>query len=37
MDPEVDYYGGSSNIIMGTDFFTYPQCRQVLFGFNIGF
>ncbi|MCX6234235.1 MAG: TonB-dependent receptor [Bacteroidetes bacterium] len=37
MDPEVDYYGGSSNIIMGTDFFTYPQCRQVLFGLNIGF
>jgi TonB-linked SusC/RagA family outer membrane protein len=37
MDPEVDYYGGSSNIIMGTDFFTYPQCRQYLFGFNITF
>ncbi|HNS17004.1 MAG TPA: TonB-dependent receptor [Bacteroidales bacterium] len=37
MDPEVDYYGGSSSIIQGTDFFTYPQCRQVLFGFNIGF
>ena len=37
MDPEVNYYGGSSNIIMGTDFFTYPQSRTILFGLNIVF
>lgn len=36
MDPEVNYYG-VSNIIMGTDFFTYPQSRTILVGFNIGF
>lgn len=36
MDPEVNYYG-NDNIIMGTDFFTYPQSRAVLFGLNIGF
>jgi TonB-linked SusC/RagA family outer membrane protein len=37
MDPEVNYYGGSSNIILGTDFFTYPQTRTFLFGLNLGF
>jgi len=37
MDPEVNYYGGSSNIIMGTDFFTYPQSLSYIFGFNITF
>ena len=36
MDPEVNYYG-ASNIIMGTDFFTYPQSRTFLLGINIGF
>ncbi|MBM3436573.1 MAG: SusC/RagA family TonB-linked outer membrane protein, partial [Bacteroidetes bacterium] len=37
MDPEVNYYGGTSNIIMGTDFFTYPQARTFLIGLNLGF
>ncbi len=37
MDPEVNYYGGSSNIILGTDFFTYPQIRTVMLGLNLGF
>lgn len=36
MDPEVNYYG-NSNIIQGTDFFTYPQSRTVMIGLNIGF
>jgi TonB-dependent starch-binding outer membrane protein SusC len=36
MDPEVNYYG-NSNIIQGTDFFTYPQSRTVLVGLNVGF
>jgi TonB-linked SusC/RagA family outer membrane protein len=36
MDPEVNYYG-TDNIIMGTDFFTYPQSRGILLGLNIGF
>jgi hypothetical protein len=36
MDPEVNYYG-ASNIIMGTDFFTYPQSRTFLIGLNLGF
>lgn len=37
MDPEVNYYGGSSNIIIGTDFFTYPQSRTYLLGLNFLF
>jgi TonB-linked SusC/RagA family outer membrane protein len=37
MDPEVNYYGGSSNIIIGTDFFTYPQSRTILIGLNFIF
>ncbi|MEI6433698.1 MAG: TonB-dependent receptor [Bacteroidota bacterium] len=37
MDPEVNYYGGSSNIIIGTDFFTYPQSRTILVGLNFVF
>lgn len=37
MDPEVNYYGGSSNIVLGTDFFTYPQVRTILVGLNLGF
>jgi len=36
MDPEVNYYS-TDNIIMGTDFFTYPQSRTILVGLNIGF
>jgi len=36
MDPEVNYYG-ASNVIMGTDFFTYPQSRTFLIGLNLGF
>jgi TonB-linked SusC/RagA family outer membrane protein len=36
MDPEVNYYG-NDNIVLGTDFFTYPQSRTVLFGLNLGF
>jgi len=35
MDPEVNY-AGDSNLIMGTDFFTYPQARTVTFGVNMG-
>jgi len=37
MDPEVNYYGGSSNIIIGTDFFTYPQSRTILLGLSLVF
>ena len=37
MDPEVNYYGGSSNIIIGTDFFTYPQSRTILIGLSLVF
>ncbi len=36
MDPEVNY-ASTDNIIMGTDFFTYPQSRTILMGINIGF
>lgn len=36
MDPEVNYYS-TDNIIMGTDFFTYPQSRTILVGLNLGF
>jgi TonB-dependent starch-binding outer membrane protein SusC len=36
MDPEVNYYS-NDNIVMGTDFFTYPQSRTILFGMNAGF
>ncbi len=36
MDPEVNYYS-TDNIIMGTDFFTYPQSRTIMVGLNIGF
>jgi len=35
MDPEVNYYS-NDNIIMGTDFFTYPQSRTIIMGLNIG-
>ncbi|MCX6278522.1 MAG: TonB-dependent receptor, partial [Bacteroidetes bacterium] len=37
MDPEVNYFGGSSNIIIGTDFFTYPQSRTILVGLTFVF
>jgi len=36
MDPEVNY-ASTDNIVMGTDFFTYPQSRTILVGLNIGF
>jgi hypothetical protein len=36
MDPEVNYYG-NDNIVLGTDFFTYPQSRTVMIGINLGF
>lgn len=36
MDPEVNY-ASTDNIVMGTDFFTYPQSRTLLVGLNIGF
>ncbi len=35
MDPEVNYYS-NDNIVMGTDFFTYPQSRTYTIGLNIG-
>ncbi len=35
MDPEVNYYS-TDNVVMGTDFFTYPQSRTLLIGVNIG-
>lgn len=35
MDPEVNYYS-NDNIVMGTDFFTYPQSRTIIIGVNIG-
>jgi TonB-dependent starch-binding outer membrane protein SusC len=36
MDPEVNY-ASTDNVVMGTDFFTYPQSRTILVGLNIGF
>jgi TonB-dependent starch-binding outer membrane protein SusC len=36
MDPEVNYFG-NDNIILGTDFFTYPQSRTIMVGLNVGF
>ncbi len=36
MDPEVNY-ASTDNVIMGTDFFTYPQSRTILVGLNVGF
>jgi len=35
MDPEVNY-AGDDNLVLGTDFFTYPQVRTVSFGINVG-
>ncbi len=35
MDPEVNY-AGADNLVLGTDFFTYPQVRTISFGINIG-
>ncbi|MFZ4463071.1 MAG: SusC/RagA family TonB-linked outer membrane protein [Bacteroidales bacterium] len=35
MDPEVNYYS-NDNIVMGTDFFTYPQSRTIMMGLNVG-
>lgn len=36
MDPEINY-AGDDNLRMGTDFFTYPHSRRIMFGVNIGF
>ncbi|NVO19838.1 MAG: TonB-dependent receptor [Bacteroidetes bacterium] len=36
MDPEVNYYS-NDNVILGTDFFTYPQSRTITAGLNVGF
>lgn len=35
-DPEVNAFG-SSNTIMGVDFGTYPQTRNLIFGLNVSF
>ncbi len=35
MDPEVNYYS-NDNVVMGTDFFTYPQSRTIMVGINLG-
>lgn len=35
MDPEVNYTG-DSNLLRGTDFFTYPQARTFTIGINLG-
>ena len=38
-DPEVnaDYLASSSNIALGTDFYSAPQARTITFGINLGF
>jgi TonB-linked SusC/RagA family outer membrane protein len=36
LDPEVNY-AGKTNIVQGTDFFTYPIPRSFIFGFNLEF
>jgi TonB-dependent starch-binding outer membrane protein SusC len=35
-DPEVNAFGGS-NTVMGVDFGTYPQTRNLIFGINLSF
>ncbi|MCU0444336.1 MAG: TonB-dependent receptor [Microscillaceae bacterium] len=35
-DPEVNF-AGTSNITLGTDFYTFPQPRTFTFGINVGF
>jgi hypothetical protein len=35
MDPEVNY-AGDDILRLGTDFFTYPQARSVIFGISLG-
>jgi len=32
LDPEVNYSGSSSNVVLGTDFYTFPQPRTLLLG-----
>ena len=34
-DPEVNY-AGTNNTIIGTDFYTYPVARTMMFGINLG-
>ena len=41
-DPEVNYTGSgrtitNTNLIQGTDFYTAPQARTIIFGLNLGF
>lgn len=36
MDPDINY-AGNSNVVMGTDFFTYPQARSYNLGLSLGF
>ncbi len=36
LDPEVNY-SGNSNLVQGTDFFTYPLPRSFMIGFNLDF
>ncbi len=36
LDPEVNYDGSASNIVLGTDFYTFPQPRTILFGATLG-
>lgn len=35
MDPEVNY-AGDTDVVMGVDFFTYPQVRKIIFGISVG-
>ncbi|MCS6905868.1 MAG: TonB-dependent receptor [Bacteroidia bacterium] len=36
LDPEVNF-DGTSNTVLGTDFFTYPQARNITLGVNLSF
>jgi TonB-linked SusC/RagA family outer membrane protein len=36
-DPEVNTSFAASNVAIGNDFYTAPQARTIIFGFNIGF
>jgi TonB-linked SusC/RagA family outer membrane protein len=36
-DPEVNTSFAGSNVAIGNDFYTAPQARTIIFGFNIGF
>lgn len=36
LDPEVNYSGSGSNVVLGTDFYTFPQPRALLLGLTLG-